>query len=507
MDAAQESQAQKAPVEPQPEVVEQKQQTGGVRGQFRGVGYGDGATMVRPGAAAGDPPPDASALVARFGALLGADLSGVRIHLGSPRPGGHGAAGTTDGSDIHLGVTAAQLMTRAGQRLLAHELVHVVQQKRATATPSPVGDAESEADRVAERVASGSPAPVRASASAGRTLHKKGNGGLLTGIQEQAAIAYNKKQGYGHATIVHFQSVVGTTPDGFIGPLTCEAIARYQQSHGLTPDGRIGPLTRAAIEGAGGGTTGAAPPKQQGPLLTRKAIQNAVEWYDTRAPIYPPSVAKQIQAKVGAEADGAIGPKTVAAIAAWQKAHGLDADGYAGHDTLTAMFGQDIRASMPEHQGGKEANTGAGEAEMPFQRPSGLTELQKVFGKPGTSIGTFAMRAGAGGKLINVPCHKKVGPVLQKVFDDIFAAGLSSHIHSYDGCYVYRTKRKSSKAWSTHAWGIAIDINASTNAMTSKANMKVSDSQKKIAPYFEKHGFYWGAAFGDPMHFQYCTGY
>lgn len=502
MDAAQETQAQKAPIEPQPEVAEEKEVTG-LRGHFRHVGYGAGATMVRPGAG-NEPPPDAAALVARFGAMLGADLSSVRVRLGSARPAGHGAQGTTEGSEIHLGVTPAQLMTRAGQRLLAHELVHVVQQKRATATESPVGDAEAEADRVAERVVEGAPSPVRASAGTGRTLHKKGNG-LLTGAQEQKAIAYNTKQGYSHATIVHYQSVVGTTPDGLIGPLTCEAIARFQQSHSLNPDGCIGPLTRGAIDGAGA-TTGAPPKKDDGPLLSPKAIAKAVEWYGTRTLIYTKSVAKQIQAKVGAEPDGVIGPKSVKAIAAWQKAHGLDVDGYAGHDTLTAMFGQDIRENVPDKQeGGSGSGTGA--VEMPFKRPNGLSEIQGVFGKPGTSIGSFSMRAGAGGKKINVPCHKKVGPILQAIFDDIFAAGLSSHIHSYDGCYVYRTKRKNSKSWSTHAWGIAIDINASSNPMTSKANMKISDSQKKLAPYFEKHGFYWGAAFGDPMHFQYCTGY
>ena len=52
-----------------------------------------------------------------------------------------------------------------------------------------------------------------------------------------------------------------------------------------------------------------------------------------------------------------------------------------------------------------------------------------------------------------------------------------------------------------------MDVNASANPMRKKSDMVISKDQKVIAPYFEKHGFYWGAAFGDPMHFQYCTGY
>lgn len=504
MEAAHESEAQKkAPIEAQPEVAEQLSQGAGTPNRFRGLGYNDGASMMRPGAS-GDLPPEADALVHRFAAMLGVDLSGVRIKLGSMRPAAHGAQGFAVGGEVHLGVTPAQLMTQTGQRLLAHELAHLRQQQRTAATNAPEGDSETEADRAADRVAAGSPAEVKGAASQGRQLHKK-SAGLLNGAQEQAAIAYNAKQGYSTAAIMHYQSTVGTTPDGVIGPLTVEAIARFQAGHGLGPDGKIGPMTRAAIDGGGtGSTTGSGAPAQA-PTLSKKKIAAAVEWYDTRAPLYPKAVAIQLQKKVGATPDGDIGPKTVAAIAAWQGTHELTVDGIAGADTLTAMFGQDIRPNTPAQQpGGKDE---AADTEMPFQRPNGLTQLQGVFGKPGTSIGSFAMRAGAGGKQINVPCHKKVGPTLQKVFDDIWAAGLSSHIHSYDGCYVYRTKRKNSKSWSTHAWGIAIDINASSNPMTSKAKMKVSDSQKVIAPFFQKHGFYWGEAFGDPMHFQYCTGY
>lgn len=46
-----------------------------------------------------------------------------------------------------------------------------------------------------------------------------------------------------------------------------------------------------------------------------------------------------IQKKVGVSADGAYGARTAEAVRAWQKAHGLAADGIVGEATWKAMFG------------------------------------------------------------------------------------------------------------------------------------------------------------------------
>jgi hypothetical protein len=68
-----------------------------------------------------------SALEERFGH----DFSGVRIHAGGASAEAArsiGATAFTLGSDIVLGVDRTALQDKAGQRLLAHELAHVVQQ-------------------------------------------------------------------------------------------------------------------------------------------------------------------------------------------------------------------------------------------------------------------------------------------------------------------------------------------------------------------------------------------
>ena len=48
---------------------------------------------------------------------------------------------------------------------------------------------------------------------------------------------------------------------------------------------------------------------------------------------------RKLQAKLGIEAIGKFGPKTDAAVKAWQSAHGLTADGIVGDGTWSKMFG------------------------------------------------------------------------------------------------------------------------------------------------------------------------
>jgi len=187
--------------------------------------------------------------------------------------------------------------------------------------------------------------------------------------------------------------------------------------------------------------------------------------------------------------------------------HAKKKDGSPGNKTtkLHSHKKKGMAPAMPkgknphaEHKDGMEGG---------LRRPAGLHDILRVFGKPGTNIISKAMRCGPGGKMTTVSCHAKVAGVLAGVFDDIFSAGLSEHINTFDGCYNYRSKRGGSEM-STHAWGIAVDVNASANPMTSsKKGKTISYDQKVLAPFFQKRGFVWGAAFNDAMHFQYCSGY
>ncbi|MET0250633.1 MAG: DUF4157 domain-containing protein [Novosphingobium sp.] len=93
----------------------------------------------------------------------GQDFSGVRIHDGSGAAAaarGMSARAFTVGQDISFGAGQFRPGDVAGQRLLAHELAHVVQQRGGAGTVQMAsgapGDAhEREADAVADRIAAG----------------------------------------------------------------------------------------------------------------------------------------------------------------------------------------------------------------------------------------------------------------------------------------------------------------------------------------------------------------
>jgi hypothetical protein len=92
---------------------------------------------------------------AKLESALGAQFSDVRVHVGS-EAAAIGALAFTWGSDIHFAPGQYNPHTQQGQILLAHELVHVVQQ-RAGRVSNPFGDGvavvqdqalEAEADRL-----------------------------------------------------------------------------------------------------------------------------------------------------------------------------------------------------------------------------------------------------------------------------------------------------------------------------------------------------------------------
>jgi len=104
-----------------------------------------------------------------------------------------------------------------------------------------------------------------------------------------------------------------------------------------------------------------------------------------------------------------------------------------------------------------------------------------------------------------ITCHKLLASVFTGVFDRIQSSGLQSKITSFGGCFSFRPQRTGTKL-STHAWGIAIDLNPETNEQGTAGNM-----DSGLIATFREAGFKWGGDWQgrsrDPMHFQFCTGY
>jgi hypothetical protein len=102
-------------------------------------------------------------------------------------------------------------------------------------------------------------------------------------------------------------------------------------------------------------------------------------------------------------------------------------------------------------------------------------------------------------------CHKMLASVFTGVFDRLQSGSLQSKITSFGGCFSFRPQRTGTKL-STHAWGIAIDLNPETNQQGTAGNMDPA-----VIATFRDAGFEWGGDWQgrtrDPMHFQFCTGY
>ena len=99
----------------------------------------------RPAIPEGGGAPLPAAVRARMEPELGADLSGVKVHTGGDSAGAAeslGARAFTVGSDVHFRSGEFAPGTKEGDRLLAHELTHVVQGQQAGVQRKADSDAE-----------------------------------------------------------------------------------------------------------------------------------------------------------------------------------------------------------------------------------------------------------------------------------------------------------------------------------------------------------------------------
>lgn len=111
--------------------------------------------------AGGSPLPES--VRAQMEGQFGEDFSSVQVHVGSATLGAAGAGAATAGEHIHFAPGKFDPETQQGQKLIAHELTHVVQQRGASASgaahaAASDSAAEHQAEAVGEQVAGGQPA-------------------------------------------------------------------------------------------------------------------------------------------------------------------------------------------------------------------------------------------------------------------------------------------------------------------------------------------------------------
>ena len=101
-----------------------------------------------------------------------------------------------------------------------------------------------------------------------------------------------------------------------------------------------------------------------------------------------------------------------------------------------------------------------------------------------------------------VSCHRLMLPQLEAALAEVEAKGLSELLRprDYGGCYVPRfIDRDPDLPLSMHAFGLAVDLNVSTNQLGTSGDMDA-----RIVEIFERWGFIWGGGWSrpDPMHFE-----
>ncbi len=152
--------------------------------------------------------------------------------------------------------------------------------------------------------------------------------------------------------------------------------------------------------------------------------------------------------------------------------------------------------------------------------PSGYTQIVNRFGEPCNANATsnwMRWTQADTATTVRVNFHKKLGGYPTEMVtdkggrstnldNDVYGHIKNDHLAPYikHGIYTYACRMKRNvNQWSTHAWGIAIDISSAYEP----EGQCTSTTNKNFAYEFKNHGWTWGLSFCDPMHFQYATNY
>ncbi len=199
-----------------------------------------------------------------FEPRFGHDFSHVRVHTDSQAAESARAVNAlayTVGRNVVFGAGQYQPGTMHGNRLLAHELTHTIQQGSSVSKMqgklklgAPGDAAEQEADKVAAQVSLGEKVSggFESTNTVGRLIQRDlatpspeetpAAQTDLTPEQIQAAIAFNHSR-YDATNIRLIQDLLGGPITGRLTAENIEAIASVQEEYGLKKDGMVGPDT------------------------------------------------------------------------------------------------------------------------------------------------------------------------------------------------------------------------------------------------------------------------
>lgn len=170
--------------------------------------------------------------------------------------------------------------------------------------------------------------------------------------------------------------------------------------------------------------------------------------------------------------------------------------------------GMDYRVRRTWDAENPDATLGLGEAKLLVgEFAYSMSKSGKVTADPGWVHQNITPRRFFSGIPVRAACHRVLWAPLQGALNEIKRAGLEDLVdvdntNKYGGCFYARLNRISGSLGylSRHSWGMAFDMNTTTNSQGRPPNLDC-----RIVRIFRKWGFAWGGNFtpADGMHFEY----
>lgn len=211
--------------------------------------------------------------------------------------------------------------------------------------------------------------------------------------------------------------------------------------------------------------------------------------------------------------DGIYGPNTRNGVILFQKNNGLTPDGIVGKNTI-AEFENQVQP-IPDRQVETDRPSPIRHAysRWPKENTRSLMDFYGDVGQHQTRIQLpyqMVLAWDTGKKISSIVCHEKVAQslknILTRVSQEYTIEEIQRHgFHLFGGCLNVR-KIRGGDRWSTHSWGIAIDIDPARNGLRTPWNQAYLGRPecRKFVQAFKDEGWY---SLGleknyDAMHFQ-----
>lgn len=141
-----------------------------------------------------------------------------------------------------------------------------------------------------------------------------------------------------------------------------------------------------------------------------------------------------------------------------------------------------------------------------------FAEIKRIFGeftyRPTSSRFVVPDRAWEDANIVKevvpllglIACNRKLIPQLEGAMRELISRGLSGLIKTSNGCYSPRMQVGNTYALSRHAYGIAVDVNATRNPYGEPPHQ-----DPRLVEVMERWGFTWGGRWlvPDGMHFEF----